>query len=463
MIRTRFAPSPSGYLHIGNIRTALWNYLYATKHSGEFIVRIEDTDQQRSDNVYAESVTHHLQQLGITYSQCVWQTEQTHTHDACMQQLQAQGNIYPCFCNKERLEQVRKQQIKQNKPPRYDRHCRGLSADERARLLAANTAYVWRFAVPTSGQVVLQDAIRNKEITFVCERIEDFVLKRADGNYTFLFTNIVDDLTSHMSHVIRGEDHISNTPKQLLICQALQKPAPVYIHCPLIVGDDNKPLSKRDGVFDVSSLLKQGYLPLAVCNYLARIGCTYASDEVYDMTNLAHAFEHSCISLSATRFAPQQLDDWQKRTLNQLSQPDWCSWAMQALDAGTQAALGNTALFARWARDNCVHFADVKKWAHALVCGTCDQTALDALDAATAMHILQTAITMTDTTDWQQLVQQLQQQATHKGKKLFMPLRIALSGHTSGPPLDGLWSMLSVEERQKRFEQTTAKLVDVRQ
>jgi glutamyl-tRNA synthetase len=279
ILRLRFAPSPTGYLHVGGARTALYNWLLARRSGGTFILRIEDTDLSRSTEEAIEAILRDLRWLGLDWDEGPdaggehWpyrQTGRMALYREAAQRLLEGGYAYRCFCSPQELKERRERALREGRPPMYDRRCLSLAEDEVRRLAKEGRPYALRFRVP-EGETVVRDAIRG-EITFRNREIEDFVLLRNDGTPTYNLAVVVDDVDMRISHVVRGDDHLSNTPKQLLLYRALGAEAPVFAHLPMIVGRDGRPLSKRHGDVAVGHYREMGFLPEAMVNFLALLG-----------------------------------------------------------------------------------------------------------------------------------------------------------------------------------------------
>ncbi|HSX19515.1 MAG TPA: glutamate--tRNA ligase, partial [Gammaproteobacteria bacterium] len=259
--RTRFAPSPTGYLHVGGARTALYCWLYAKHHKGTFILRIEDTDRERSTQEAVDAILGGMSWLGLDYDEGpFYQTKRFDRYNAVAQQLLDQGRAYRCYCSKERLEKLREDLTAANEKPRYDGHCRDLTE------VKPNEPYVIRFKNPLNGSVKFQDLVRG-DVEVANDELDDLIIMRSDGTPTYNFTVVVDDADMKIDIVIRGEDHISNTPRQINILEALEVNIPQYAHIPMILGSDGKRLSKRHGAVSVLQYRDDGYLPQALLNY----------------------------------------------------------------------------------------------------------------------------------------------------------------------------------------------------
>ena len=274
-VRVRFAPSPTGYLHLGSARTGLYNFIYARQHDGTFILRIEDTDASRSTDEAIEQILRSLREMGLDWDEGPGvpgahgpyrQTERTHIYREYIDRLLAGGHLYPCFCTPQELEAGRQAAQAEKRAWVYGGRCRGLAADEVARRQAAGEPWTLRFRVPP-GTTVFEDMLR-APVEFANETIGDFIVQRSDGTVTYNLAVVVDDVTMGITHVIRGDDHLSNTPKQILIYEALGAPVPAFLHMPLLFGTDRKKLSKRHGATKLEQLTAMGYLVEVVRNYL---------------------------------------------------------------------------------------------------------------------------------------------------------------------------------------------------
>ena len=299
-VRTRFAPSPTGYLHIGGARTALFSWLYARKNGGEFVLRIEDTDRERSTQAAVDAILEGMGWLGLSHDEGpFYQTQRYDRYDQVIQQLLDQGDAYYCNCSKERLEQMREQQMANKEKPKYDGCCRdkGLSAGEDT---------VVRFKNPLQGEVVIDDHVRGR-VVISNQELDDLIIRRSDGNPTYNLTVVVDDLDMQISHVIRGDDHLNNTPRQINILSALGAPIPEYAHVPMINGTDGKKLSKRRDAVSVMQYRDDGYLKEAVINYLVRLGWSHGDQEVFSLEEMIEKFDIDDINKSSSSLNIEKL------------------------------------------------------------------------------------------------------------------------------------------------------------
>ena len=300
--RTRFAPSPTGYLHVGGARTALYSWLYARKHGGRFVLRIEDTDLERSTAESVNAILEGMTWLGLEYDEGPFrQTERMERYQEVIHKLLDEDKAYYCYCSKERLETLRADQMANKQKPRYDGCCRDLTVPP-----AESGSPVVRFRNPAEGSVTVKDLVRGR-VVFNNSELDDLIIARSDGSPTYNLTVVVDDLDMEMSHVIRGDDHLNNTPRQLNILEALGGKAPTYAHVPMILGDDGKRLSKRHGAVSVMQYREEGYLPEALLNYLVRLGWSHGDQEIFSVDEMINLFDVEDINSSASAFNTSKL------------------------------------------------------------------------------------------------------------------------------------------------------------
>jgi len=301
LVKTRFAPSPTGNLHIGGARTALFNYLFSRHNGGVFVLRIEDTDIERSKEVYVEDILQGLGWLGIEWDEGPhFQKERMEIYREHAHRLLKEGHAYKCYCSAETLEEKRKIALKEGKKPTYDRTCRDGKAQNNDAL------YVIRFKAPLTGEVSFNDLVRGT-ISFRCEELDDLVILRSDNTPTYNFTVVIDDALMGITHIMRGDDHINNTPRQILIYRALGYPIPEFAHVPLIHGKDRARLSKRHGATSLLEYRKEGFLPEALMNYLARLGWAHGDQEIFSRGDLIERFDLPNVGKSPAIFDMDKL------------------------------------------------------------------------------------------------------------------------------------------------------------
>jgi glutamyl-tRNA synthetase len=302
-VRTRFAPSPTGYLHIGGARTALFSWAYARRHGGAFILRVEDTDLERSTQESVNAILDGLQWLGIDWDEgAFFQMQRLERYREVAERLIAAGHAYRCWATKEELETLRAEQRARGEKPRYD----GRWRPERGLKPPADRAPVIRFRTPEEGEIGWTDLVKGP-ISFPNAELDDLVLLRADGVPTYNFGVVVDDLDMRITHVIRGDDHVNNTPRQIHIFSALEKELPYFAHVPMILGADGERLSKRHGAVSVLQYRDEGYLPEALLNYLARLGWSHGDEEIFSKEQFVQWFDLEHVSRSPAQFNPEKL------------------------------------------------------------------------------------------------------------------------------------------------------------
>jgi glutamyl-tRNA synthetase len=301
-VRTRFAPSPTGYLHIGGVRTALFNWLYARHCGGTFVLRIEDTDKERSTNESVQAILEGMAWMGLDYDEGpIYQSDRLERYKEVIDQLLDAGQAYRCYCTREELDKVREEQRAQGIKPRYNRHCRDQHNPERPDMES-----VIRFKNPLEGSVQFDDAIRG-QIVISNEELDDLVIARANGTPTYNFTVVVDDIDMGITHVIRGDDHVNNTPRQINIFKVLGAALPIFVHVPMIVGGDGQRLSKRHGAVSVLQYRGEGFLPEAMLNYLVRLGWSSGDQEIFSLDEMISSFDIQDVNRAASAFDVDKL------------------------------------------------------------------------------------------------------------------------------------------------------------
>lgn len=299
MVVTRFPPSPTGYLHLGGARTALFNFLFAKHYEGKFILRFEDTDRERSKEEYVESIIKALEWLNLNWDEGPYfQSNRLELYQNYATKLFNEGKAYYCECSKEFLEERKKFLLEKGLKPRYEGFCRDKN-------LPPGPGRALRIKVPQFIEIAFEDMLRGK-IVFPLEEVDDFIILRSDGTPTYQFAVVIDDITMGITHIIRGDDHISNTPKQLIIYQALGANPPYFAHIPMVLGPDGARLSKRHGAKSILEYKLEGYLPQAVLNYLARLGWGYGDQEYFTLDELIEKFDLKRVNLSPARFDPEK-------------------------------------------------------------------------------------------------------------------------------------------------------------
>lgn len=461
ILKTRFAPSPTGQLHLGNIRTALFNWLLAQGQGGTFLLRIEDTDPERSRDEFTAGLQADLRWLGLHWQEGpdvggahapYLQSRRAELYELQAAHLEARGQVYPCFCSTLELEIARKMQRAAGRPPRYPGTCAELSATQLAEKRALGIAPTLRFRVPRHRVIEFNDLVRGPQ-HFQSDDIGDFVIRRSDGSAAFFFSNAIDDSAMGVTHVLRGEDHLANTPRQILLLEALGYPVPQYGHIAMIVDADGAPLSKRAGSLSIAALRDAGYLPLGVVNYLARLGHHCSDERFMDIAALASGFDLARLGRAPARFDAAQLLYWQQQAILQTSDAalwDWMGTA--ARDTVPEAA---REAFISLVRGN-VRFPDeALQWARIIFTdGLSMDAAASGQLATTPADFFRHAVGALDSVGCEYLAftEALKQRAGVKGKALFMPLRAALTGVLHGPELAGVMRLMPVARLRDRLQ-----------
>lgn len=459
-VRTRFSPSPTGRIHLGNARAALFSELYAAKHQGVFILRIEDTDVARSEEQYTELLQTDLQWLDIHWQEGpgvggeygpYWESQRQPIYDRFYQILENKNLVYPCFCTDQELLLARKRQLSRGQPPRYAGTCRKLSAAEIEERIQSGKNPAWRFKIPQDEIISFVDVVKGPQ-QFKSDDIGDFIVRRADGTAPFLFCNVIDDATMEVTHVLRGEDHLANTPRQIMILQALSLPIPQYGHLSLIVGDDGAPLSKRSGSFNVQELRERGYLPIAIVNYLVRLGHTCDTQALLSVQELAPHFSLDKLSRSAARFDLSQLMYWQKVAVQSLDIPQLWRWLGESIENQVPEAM--RPLFATTIRGNIEFPADALMWAKIFTHENVEihPEELDIIREAGEQFFVEAEQAVDKYgTELSEVLADMKQTLGLTGKKLFMPFRVALTGKTHGPELAQIAALLGQQKMKHRL------------
>jgi glutamyl-tRNA synthetase len=450
---TRFAPSPTGSLHLGNARTAFFCYLWARKSGGRFILRIEDTDAERSQRRFSGELLEELHWLGMQWdegpdvggpSAPYSQAERGHFYGELYARLEGAELAYPCYCSAEELELSRKLQRMAGKPPRYAGTCRHLSSAERLERAGRGLKPSLRFAVPPGQVIEFNDAVHGVQ-RFSSDDIGDFIIRRDDGTAAFFFCNAVDDSAMGVTQVLRGDDHLTNTPRQLLILDALGMRKPGYGHLGLLVGADGAPLSKRHGSTSVQEFRQRGFLSIAVLNHLFRLGHASDVDSWLSVEDMPAHFRPEHLGRAPARFDETQLIHWQKESLARLPTAEVASWL----------GVGDDPAFVELIRHNVVLPADAQPWRTVVngqlaPLGAAEQQVIAA--AGPGFFAAATHAWDDSQGDFKRLTQILKERSGRKGADLFMPLRVALTGCVHGPELAPLLKLIPPKTARRRLE-----------
>jgi glutamyl-tRNA synthetase len=452
-LTTRFAPSPTGSLHLGNARTAFFCFLWARQSGGRFILRIEDTDADRSQRRFRDELMAELRWLGMEWdegpdiggpSAPYSQSERGELYREWYAQLEARDQAYPCYCTAEDLELSRKLQRMSGQPPRYAGTCRNLSAAQRAERAARGLRPTLRFAVPSDRLIEFTDAVHGPQ-RFASNDIGDFIIRRDDGTAAFFFCNAVDDSAMGVTQVLRGDDHLTNTPRQLMLLDALRLRRPGYGHVGLLVGEDGAPLSKRHGSTSAQEFRDRGFLSAAILNQLFRLGHAGDADRWLAPAEMPAHFRPQHLGRAPARFDESQLLHWQKETLERMSAAEIRAWL----------GADDSMEFVDLVRHNVVLPADAAPW-RAVVRG--DLAPLGAAErqviAAAGAGFFAAAVDAYShaNADLKMLIKILKERTGRKGADLFMPLRVALTGIAHGPELAPLLKLIPPDTVRRRLE-----------
>ncbi|MBN8808802.1 MAG: glutamate--tRNA ligase [Sphingomonas sp.] len=437
MTVTRFAPSPTGTLHVGNIRTALLNWLFARGAGGRFVLRIDDTDRERSEERYVDAIRADLAWLGLTPDAEVRQSERFALYEARFAELRAAGRVYPAYETAQELDLKRKIQLGRGLPPIYDRAALALSEADRATLAADGVQPHWRFKLDP-GAIAWDDLIRGPQ-HFDAATMSDPVIRRADGSWLYMLPSVIDDIDLGISHVVRGEDHVSNTAVQMQMFDALGATPPRFAHAALLTGSEGK-LSKRLGSLGVDHFREAGIEPPAIAALLARIGTSQPVEPFADPAPLIAAFDFAAFGRAPARFDEAELAQLNARIVHQLDHDVVAARLPAGMDRAAWDAI----------RPNLATVADAADWWH-VVEGPIEATPdPEDRDFLTAAHRLAGTIEWADD-PWHALTAALKAETGRKGKPLFLPLRRALTGRDHGPDMAALLPLIGRERTLARL------------
>ncbi len=468
-IRVRFAPSPTGYLHVGSLRTALYNYLYARKVGGDFILRIEDTDRTRYVEGAVENLISTLKQVDLGYDEGpekggefgpYYQSERTEIYRKHADELIEKGAAYRCFCTPEELQEMREKQLAENKDTRYDGRCRHLTEAEIEANIKAERPHVVRLKVPTEGEITFYDIVREK-VTFPWEMVDDQVLIKSDGFPTYHLANVVDDHLMEISHVIRGEEWLSSVPKHLLMYEVFGWKPPKMAHLPLLLNPDKSKLSKRQGDVAVEDFLNKGFLPETLLNFVALLGWHAKGDrELFSLQELEKEFSLKRISKSGAVFDQEKLKWMNGHYLKELKSEDVASRAESyfkeaGFDISDPKKYSKAITFAKERVQLLSELpAQCEMFYRELKFSSEDKDSLGTEDSQKLFRFWLDKLSENDNWNEQQVNDLIKTTSTElgvKGKNLYFPLRIALFGSGHGPDIWILFDILGIEEVKKRF------------
>lgn len=473
-VRVRFAPSPTGYPHLGNIRTALFNWLFARHHSGKFILRIEDTDVARKVEGAVENITESLKWLGLDWDEGPYfQSQRLPLYQEIARKLVDQGHAYLCYCSPQRLEEMRQEQMRRKQPPKYDRRCRELTEQQRAQLEASGVTPVVRFKTPLEGETSFHDLIRVK-VTFQNDTLDDFILLKSDGYPTYHLANVVDDHLMTISHVLRADEWLSSTPRHVLLYQALDWQPPQFAHLPMILGPDKAKLSKRHGATNIIDYRRQGYLPEAMLNFLSLLGWSLDDKtELLSREELVKHFSLERVGKTAAIFNKDKLDWMNGVYLRQLTPEQFASQSTPFLQRDLPPSVKHplddryistiTPLIQERART----LGDVPHLADFFFLDELeyDQSLLiKGMDTASATKVIETSLERLkpleawNTASVEDILRPLATELGLTTSKFFGLLRVAITGRTASPPLFQTMAALGKERCLKRLNNALQKI-----
>jgi glutamyl-tRNA synthetase len=459
-VRTRFAPSPTGYLHIGGARTALFSWLYARRRGGEFLLRIEDTDRERSTDAAVQAIFDGMNWLGLKPDhEPVFQTQRFDRYRAVAQRLLEEGGAYHCYCSKDELERMRMEQMSRKEKPRYDGRCRHRAAPK------PGVQPVLRFRNPESGEVVIEDLIKGR-VVFQNTELDDLIILRADGTPTYNFCVVVDDADMGITHVVRGDDHVNNTPRQINILKALGVTPPAYAHVPMILGADGVKLSKRHGAVSVIEYRALGFMPDAVLNYLVRLGWSHGDQELFTREEMVALFDLSRVQQSPARFDMEKLV-WVNHQYLKSADPAIVApeldWHLKRLGVDTdgEPALTEVVLAQRERCKTLVEMSEKSVFFYRDFEAYDEKAAAKNLTAETlpALQALNTALAGLTAWDAASIQAAVDGVAAALGTKLgtvAQPLRVAVAGNSISPPIDQTLALLGRERSLARLARAIA-------
>ncbi len=456
-VKTRFAPSPTGYLHIGGVRTALFSWLYARHHQGKFVLRIEDTDSERSTQESVDAILRGMEWLGLDYDEGpFYQTQRFDQYKQIIKKLLDEGKAYRCYCIREELDALRLEQQKNKQKPRYDGRYR-----EYTGAAPSGVDPVIRFKNPLEGEVVIQDQVLG-EIIINNAELDDLIIARSDGTPTYNLTVVVDDLDMNITHIIRGDDHVNNTPRQINMIEALGGTLPNYAHVPMILGDDGKRISKRHGAVSVSAYEDEGYLPEALLNYLVQLGWAHGDQEIFSKQEMIALFSLEKVNKSAAAFDIDKLQWLNQQYIKKSSNDLLASWvkiafskkqikpsSVQQLDKVIELQKDRVKTLSEMASASEYFFADFESYDEKSANKHFNQTSLPVLQSIKDKLV--------EVQDWnaqniQQCIHDYSQESELKLGKIAPPIRVAVCGSANSPSIDITLELIGKERVIQRIK-----------
>ncbi len=439
-VTVRFAPSPTGFLHVGNVRAALMNWLFARQQGGTFVLRLDDTDLERSTEEYANAIKTDLQWLGLNFDKVYKQSERFTSYDAAVEKLKSDGRLYACYETGDELDRKRKLQMARRLPPVYDREALNLTDEQKAAYEAEGRKPHWRFKLETPARVEFTDLIRGK-VSIDMESVSDPILIRGDGSYLYTLPSVVDDIDMGISHVVRGEDHVTNSAVQVQIFEALGGSAPEFAHFSLLTALDGDGLSKRKGSLSIGALRDEENIEaMAIISLLARLGTSESIEPVLDMAPLIDGFDFGKFARKAAKFDTKELERLNAFIVHHM--PFDVAKQRLQLD-GLDEAFWTTV------QPNLTKLSDVHDW-YNIVKGPVKPVIDDVDFIAKAASLFPEGEVTTDT--WGQWTSIVKEETGAKGKNLFMPLRLVLTGQSHGPELKPLLPLIGGDRIRARLK-----------
>ncbi len=464
-VRTRFAPSPTGYLHVGGARTALFCWLFARRHGGIFILRIEDTDRERSTQASVDAILGAMSWLGLDYDEGpYYQTQRFERYREYIERLLSEGKAYHCYCTPEELDAMRNEQRAKGLKPRYDGRCRA-----RTGAAPAGIEPVVRFKNPLEGDVVIEDVIKGRIVISNTE-LDDLVIARPDGTPTYNFTVVIDDLEMQITHVIRGDDHVNNTPRQINIFEALGAEPPVYAHVPMILGPDGQRLSKRHGAVSVMQFREDGYLPDALINYLVRLGWSHGDQEIFSREELCKLFDLADVNRAASVFDMDKLS-WLNQHYIKNADSTLLAGLLEeqlgkrGVDLGDGPDMHVLVEVQRERAKTLVEMAEKSLFAFGALDGYTEKAARKHLKPEAAAGLRAVRERLAGIESWRtdtihEAVVSTAEAVEIKLGKLAQPLRVAVTGSDMSPSIDATLLLVGRERTLERIDAALAYIAD---
>jgi len=460
---TRFAPSPTGLMHLGNVRTAMLNWMFAKKMGGKFLLRFEDTDQSRSEQQYIDALKEDMLWLGLAWDDApLFQSAHAKNHQQALDKLAEDNYAYPCFCSESQLNLDRKLATSRGLPPRYNGRCRALPHEERQTKIDAGETHTWRLAVHADeGEVTVPDLLRNN-VVFLRKDLDDPVVVRSDGSFTFLLPNAIDDAVDGISHVLRGDDHLTNSAYQVWMLESLGYTAPVCLHHGLLLGEDGAKLSKRTGSHSVADLRKAGLFPEALQQAMVRLGHPNIPEDALTMEDLLQHVDIEHLSTSSVRWSNEAMWRWHTKILHAKPATELAPLLQNILaDNGLPIHDAQALSLAEMMAGNLNRIEDVLQFKRLLDANAAfakdEQVILEDASRTFFEAALATSQAV-DCTDWKVWTTALKEVSGKKGKALFLPLRMALTGQAHGPEMSKVVQFLGASGIQTRLEKVLAIL-----